>query len=209
MHDFENEMPIKLNVPISDDQIIGLSIGDKVLILTGRDSVHKWLAETLLKGISLTNERDCMIYQAIKPLLEGGIIYHCGPVVRELENKQYKFIAAGPTTSLREEVYQGDILRHFNIKGIIGKGGMGINTLNACKEVPSVYFHAVGGAASLIAKSVKKVIGVYKLEFGVPEAIWIVQVMDFPVIVTMDAHGHSLHSNVRQHSKLVLEKLIS
>jgi len=98
-------------------------------------------------------------------------------------------------------------MRHFNLRGVIGKGGMGPKTLQACQEVPGVYFHAIGGAASWIAQSVKRVLGVYKLEFGVPEAMWVIEVEDFPAVVTMDAHGQSLHAVVEQQSKLQLERL--
>jgi len=129
-------------------------------------------------------------------------------VVGGLDTQQYRFVAAGPTTSIREEPYQGDVMRHFNLKGVIGKGGMGANTRRACQEVPGVYFHAIGGAASLIAQSVKQVRGVYKLEFGVPEAMWVIEVEDFPAVVTMDAHGNSLHEAVRERSREALERLI-
>jgi fumarate hydratase class I len=99
-------------------------------------------------------------------------------------------------------------MRHFNLKAVIGKGGMGPKTLTACHEVPGVYLHAIGGAASLIAQSVLKVVGVHKLDFGVPEAIWVIEVKDFPVFVTMDAHNHSLHADVEVRSKVTLERLL-
>jgi fumarate hydratase class I len=150
---------------------------------------------------------DLEVYEALRPLLNEGVIYHCGPVVAGLDTKAYRFVAAGPTTSSREEPYQGDVMRHFNLRGVIGKGGMGPKTLQACQEVPGVYFHAIGGAASWIAQSVKQVLGVYKLEFGVPEAMWVIEVEDFPAVVTMDAHGQSLHAVVEQQSKLQLERL--
>lgn len=137
------------------------------------------------------------------------MIYHCGPVVSGLESGDYAFVAAGPTTSIREEPYQGDVMRHFNIKGVIGKGGMGAKTLQACQEVPGVYFHAIGGAATLIARSVKSVLGVYKLDFGVPEAMWVIEVKEFPVVVTMDSHGKSLHTEVEEHSRAAFEALLS
>ena len=98
---------------------------------------------------------------------------------------------------------------HFNVKGVIGKGGMGPKTLAACAEVPGVYFHAIGGAATLIAQSVKKVLDVHKMEFGVPEAIWVLEVEDFPVVVTMDSHGNSIHSEIEEKSKAVFEKLVA
>ena len=206
-------MSNNLTIPISDDAIRCLHVGDSVLLsgimITGRDAVHKWLADTFIKKTREPVGDDLEIYRAIKPILNGGLIYHCGPVVGGLDTKQYRFVAAGPTTSIREEPYQGDVLRHFNLKGVIGKGGMGPKTLKACQEVPGVYFHAIGGAASLIAESVKKVMGVYKLDFGVPEAIWVIDVKDFPVVVTMDSHGNSLHDVVKQQSKVVLERLLA
>jgi fumarate hydratase class I len=137
------------------------------------------------------------------------VIYHCGPVVAGLDTKEYRFVAAGPTTSIREEPYQGPVMRHFNIKGVIGKGGMGAKTLAACREVPGAYLHAVGGAASLIAQTVTSVLGVYKLDFGVPEAMWVIEVKDFPTVVTMDAHGGSQHAVIEEQSRAVLEELLS
>jgi len=205
-------LKIKLKTPISDNEIRQLKVGDSVnlsgIIITGRDAVHKWLAETFLRRTISISSEDTAIYQAIKPILDGGLIYHCGPVVGGLETQDYRFVAAGPTTSIREERYQGDIMQHFNLKGVIGKGGMGSKTLKACELVPAVYFHAMGGAASLIAASVKRVVDVYKLDFGIPEAIWVIEVEDFPVVVTMDSHGSSLHDQVRQYSKKVLDRLI-
>jgi fumarate hydratase subunit beta len=202
-----------LTIPISGDEILSLQVGDSVLLsgtmITGRDAVHKWLMDVFIKKTQPPTSNDLEVYQAIKPILDGGIIYHCGPVVGGLDTKQYRFVAAGPTTSIREEPYQGAVMHHFNLKGVIGKGGMGAKTLQACQEVQAVYFHAIGGAASLIAGSVQKVLGVHKLDFGVPEAIWVIQVVDFPVVVTMDAHGNSLHDGVRQQSKVILDRLIA
>jgi fumarate hydratase subunit beta len=130
-------------------------------------------------------------------------------VVKKHEDGTWSFVAAGPTTSIREEVYQPDVIAHFNLKGVIGKGGMGPYTLQACQEQPAVYFHAIGGAASLIAQSVKKVVTVHKLEFGVPEAMWVIQVEDFPVVVTMDSHGQSIHDKVEAQSEAKLKELLA
>jgi fumarate hydratase class I len=203
----------KLKIPISDDEIRDLKMGDPVMlsgvVLTGRDSVHKWMVETFVTKTRAPEGDDLEIYEAIKPLLNGGVIYHCGPVVSGLDTGDYRFVAAGPTTSIREEPYQGLVMEHFNMKGVIGKGGMGKKTLAACQSVPGVYFSAIGGAATLIARSVQKVMTVHKLEFGVPEAIWVLEVVDFPVVVTMDAHGNSLHEQVEEHSKVVLEDLLA
>ena len=165
----------KLNIPFSDEDIRALKVGDPVAIsgvmLTGRDAAHKWMVETFVRGTRAPQDDDLEVYEAIRPLLKGGAIYHCGPVVAGLDTGDYRFVAAGPTTSTREEPYQGDVMRHFNVKGVVGKGGMGPQTLAACAEVPGVYLHAIGGAASLIAQSVQRVLAVYKLEFGVPEAM--------------------------------------
>jgi fumarate hydratase subunit beta len=203
----------EITIPISDDVIRDLKVGDPVtltgVMVTGRDTVHKWLIETFIKKTRAPQGDDLQVYEALKPILNGGIIYHCGPVVSGLDTKQYKFVAAGPTTSIREEPYQADVMKHFNMKGVIGKGGMGAKTLKGCQEVPGVYFHAIGGAATLIAQSVVNVRGVYKLDFGVPEAIWVIEVKDFPVVVTMDAHGQSLHEVVEKESGKVLAELLT
>ncbi|MEJ5239622.1 MAG: FumA C-terminus/TtdB family hydratase beta subunit [Anaerolineales bacterium] len=202
----------RIEIPISDEVIRSLHVGEPVLLngvmVTGRDAAHKWLVETFIKKTRPPQGDDLEVYEALKKLLNGGVIYHCGPVVAGLETKEYRFVAAGPTTSIREEPYQADVMRHFNAKGVIGKGGMGAKTLAGCQEVPFVYFHAIGGAATYIAQTVKRVLGVYKLEFGVPEAMWVIEVQDFPVTVTMDAHGQSLHALIEEQSQKVLQELI-
>src|SRR5512137_2702799 len=154
-------MTKKLTIPIANEAILDLHVGDSVLLsgvmITGRDAVHKWLADTFIKKTRPPSGDDMEVYAAIKPLLNGGLIYHCGTVVGGLDTKQYRFVAAGPTTSIREEPYQGDVMRHFNVRGVIGKGGMGAKTLDACRGVPGVYLSAIGGAATLIAQTVTKV----------------------------------------------------
>lgn len=202
----------KLTLPIPDDEIRALKVGDPVslsgVMITGRDEVHKWMIDTFIKKTRDPQGDDEAVYSAIKPVLDGSAIYHCGPVVSGLDTGDYAFVAAGPTTSIREEPYQGDVMHHFNLKAVIGKGGMGAKTLVACGEVPGVYLHAIGGAASLIAQSVKDVRDVFKLEFGVPEAMWVIEVKDFPAVVTMDSHGGSLHAEVEQRSTEILHELL-
>ena len=202
----------EITMPISDEIIRGLKVGEPVtltgVMVTGRDAAHKWLIETFIRKTRPPQGDDLQVYEELKKLLDGGVIYHCGPVVSGLDTKDYKFVAAGPTTSIREEPYQAEVMKHFNVKGVIGKGGMGPKTLKGCQDVPFVYFHAIGGAASFIAQSVKKVLGVYKLEFGIPEAMWVIEVKDFPVVVTMDAHGQSQHAVIDESSKEVLERLL-
>ncbi|GAB4485376.1 MAG: hypothetical protein Fur0016_10520 [Anaerolineales bacterium] len=203
----------EIQLPTSDEAIRELRVGEPVLLngvmVTGRDAAHKWMMETFIKKTKEPKGDDLQVYEELKKLLNGSMIYHCGPVVSKDENGEYKFVAAGPTTSIREEPYQADVMKHFNVKGVIGKGGMGAKTLKGCQETPGVYLHAIGGAASYIAQSVTKVLGVFKLEFGVPEALWVIEVRDFPVVVTMDSHGGSQHAVVDEASKKVFEDLLA
>ncbi|HEY6073360.1 MAG TPA: fumarate hydratase C-terminal domain-containing protein, partial [Anaerolineales bacterium] len=178
------------------------------VMVTGRDAAHKWMIETFVRKTHEPGPGDLETYEELKRLLDGGVIYHCGPVVSGLDTKEYRFVAAGPTTSIREEPYQAEVMKHFNLKGVIGKGGMGARTLKGCQETPGVYFHAIGGAASFIAQSVETVLGVHKLEFGVPEAMWVIRVRDFPAVVTMDSHGGSQHAVVEDGSRAVLDELL-
>lgn len=201
-----------LQLPLRDKQVLNLKVGDALLLdgvlLTARDAAHKWLAERFIEQTTKASREDEAVIAAIEPVLHHGAVYHCGPVVAGLEDGNYKFVSAGPTTSLREEPYQAEVMRHFNLRAVIGKGGMGQRTLRACQEGPAVYLHAVGGAAALLAGCVSAVRAVYKLEFGVPEALWVIEVVRFPVVVTMDAHGGDLHARVRDQSARQLARLL-
>ncbi|MBI3592266.1 MAG: fumarate hydratase C-terminal domain-containing protein, partial [Nitrospirae bacterium] len=136
--------------------------------------------------------------------LSGGIIYHCGPIVSRTDDT-CKLIAAGPTTSMRVEMYEAEVIKSYGIRGIIDKGGMGNKTLDALKEYGCVYLHTISGAAAYLADRVKRVVSVWKAEeFSEPEAMWLLEIEDFPVIVTMDAYGNSLH---REIEKISLERL--
>ena len=203
----------QIQLPMSENETRELAVGDPValngVMVTGRDTVHKWLVDTFIKNTRQPQGDDLEVYEALKPLLKDSAIYHCGPVVAGLDSRDYRFVAAGPTTSIREEPYQGLVMRHFDLRGVIGKGGMGAKTLTACQEVGGVYLHAIGGAASLIAQRVSRVLEVYKLDFGVPEAIWVIEVQDFPAVVTMDAHGQSLHAQIEQQSREKLDTLLA
>jgi fumarate hydratase class I len=202
----------KLTTPISEDAIRELKAGDPVrlngVIATGRDTAHKYMIENFINTGGRPPETERATYDVLKDVLTDGVIYHCGPVVHK-ENDTWSFVAAGPTTSIREEPYQAAVIEHFGLRAVIGKGGMGLKTLRACQDVGAVYLHAIGGAASLIAQSVKEVVAVHKLEFGVPEAFWIIRVEDFPVVVTMDSHGNSLHQQMREQSSQKLEQLLA
>ncbi len=190
---------IKLKTPISEEEIRSLHVGDTVylsgVIVTARDAAHKLMIE----------ERP----DFIRDVLKESVIYHCGPVVRQDEAGNWSFVSAGPTTSAREEPYQATVIEEYNVRGVIGKGGMGPKTAEGLKKSGAVYFHAVGGAGSLIANAVKKVLTVHKLEeFGTPEAFWVIEVEDFPLVVTMDSHGGSLHKEVLERSKKIAEELM-
>jgi fumarate hydratase class I len=204
-------MATKLTVPITEDQIRALKVGDSVslngVVFTGRDAAHKYMMESFIKGACPDSEKE--LYEILKQGLAGGAIYHCGPVVKKHDDGKYDFVAAGPTTSIREEPYQADVIGHFGVRAVIGKGGMRDKTLKGCAEHGAVYLHAIGGAATLIGESCKEVLDVYKLEFGVPEAFWKIRVEDFPCVVTMDSHGNSLHDKVRADSEAKLKGLLA
>jgi len=189
---------IKLTTPIVEADIRKLKAGDTVLlsgtVVTARDAGHKLMVE----------ERP----DFLDDLLRDGVIYHCGPVVKK-EGDKWSFVAAGPTTSIREEPYQGKVIESYQVRGVIGKGGMGEATKAACAKFGAVYFHAVGGCGTAIAQSVREVTDVHKLdEFGTPEAFWVIRVEDFPVIVTIDTHGTSIHEKVKAESGKKFEELI-
>ena len=204
-----------LTIPISEQEIRALHVGDTVylsgVMTTGRDAAHKYMIENFIRlSADGVTESERPLYEELQQLLKGGVIYHCGPVVRQDEDGRWHFVAAGPTTSIREEPYQAEVIAHFGMRGVIGKGGMGPGTLRACQEHGAVYFHAVGGAASLIADAVKEVVAVHKKEeFGVPEAFWVIRVERFPVVVTMDSHGKSIHAEVDAASRAAFERLVA
>ena len=184
---------IALQAPIADEQVRSLRVGDVVLIsgrmFTGRDAVHAHL---------MKHEPPVD--------LNGSVLYHCGPVVVKT-GEAWRVTAAGPTTSIREEPYQADIIERYGVRVVIGKGGMGPRTLAGLQKSGAVYLNAIGGAAQFYARCIERVEAVSLLEFGTPEAMWHLQVRDFPAIVTMDAHGNSLHREVEEQSGIVLASL--
>ena len=189
---------LSITLPMDEATARGLRIGQQILlsgtIVTARDMAHKYMVESYPDWLD--------------PLLRGSVIYHCGPVVRQ-EGESWQVLAAGPTTSIREEPYEGPVVGHYGVRGVIGKGGMGPKTLAALREHGAVYLHAVGGAATLIAQAIEGVEAVHKVEeFGTPEAFWVFRVKDFPVVVTMDSHGGSLHESVRATSLRARDRLL-
>ena len=214
----------KLNTPLSKEDVLSLRVGDILLlngrIVTARDKAHKFLT------FEKPDKKD-MPFD-----LEGGILYHCGPIIKDRSQQSavssqqktltsensslitdyssLSVIAAGPTTSTRVEMYEAQVIRDYGIRGIIGKGGMGEMTLAALKEHGCVYLQTVSGAAAYLADRITKVIVGWKVEeFGMAEAMWLLEVKDFPVIVTMDAHGNSLHKEIETLSLEKLKELIT
>lgn len=183
-----------LRAPLTEEQVRDLKVGDVVVIsgemYTGRDAVHAHL-----------------MHHDPPMDLHGSVLYHCGPVVMQNGTNDYKITAAGPTTSIREEPYQGDIIKRYGVRAVMGKGGMGPKTLAAMREYGAVYLNAIGGAAQYYARCIDDVLDVNLLEFGIPEAMWHLRVHEFPAIVTMDAHGNSLHADVENASATMLAKL--
>ncbi len=203
---------IDLHIPIGDAAIRSLHIGDQVrlygTVVTARDAAHKYIMDTFIHPPAIP-ESDRVLHDELRRLWQGGVIYHCGPVVSKDQAGRWHFVAAGPTTSIREEPYEGDVIAHFGVRAVIGKGGMGPKTLAAFQEYGAVYLHAVGGAATLIASSVSEVLTVFKREeFGVPEAFWVIRVEGFPAVITMDAHGQSLHKTMLESSRQKLAALM-
>jgi fumarate hydratase class I len=196
-------MSKKIQLPVSEAAIRELHAGDEVeisgIMVTARDAAHKYMVE----------QKPDYLHK----VLNGSMIYHCGPVVGKEGGKaglpvRYRFIAAGPTTSIREEPYEADVMGLYKVRGVIGKGGMGAKTLEACKQHGGVYLHAIGGLAAVLAECVTDVVGVYMLEeFGVPEAIWVIRAKNFPAVVTMDSHGTSLHKAILDASTKAQEGL--
>ncbi|HUA62002.1 MAG TPA: FumA C-terminus/TtdB family hydratase beta subunit [Verrucomicrobiae bacterium] len=182
---------VVLTAPVTEAQVRALKVGDVVLIsgemFTGRDNVHAYL----MKNPPPVD-------------LHGAVLYHCGPVMLR-EGAEWKVKAAGPTTSIREEPYQADVIKKYGVRAVIGKGGMGAKTLAALQEAGAVYLNGIGGAAQYYARTVVKVLGVHLMEFGIPEAMWHLLVKNFAAIVTMDAHGNSLHADVEKTTGDVLE----
>ncbi|AKU89759.1 FumA C-terminus/TtdB family hydratase beta subunit [Vulgatibacter incomptus] len=192
-------MPKKIELPITESAIRELRIGDEVEIsgpmVLGRDAAHKHL----VKAFDPEFDR----------LARDRFLYHCGPVVSRTADGGYRFVAAGPTTSIREEPYEAQVIEQYGVRGVIGKGGMGPRTLEAMRKHGCVYLHAIGGLAVVLAEKVVKVHGAHMLdELGVPEAMWSIEVKDFPCVITMDSHGGSLHETMFAQSRDAAQALM-
>lgn len=167
-----------METPLSKEDVLKLKIGDIVyvsgVIYTARDLTHR----------KILAEKGELPFD-----LDGAVIYHCGPIVRKNE-KGFEIVSAGPTTSARMNCYLDEILS-LGVRGVIGKGGMSVEPF---KKHGAIYFAFTGGAGSLAAKSIKRVLNVYWLdELGITEAVWVLEVERFPLLVAIDAHGSSIY----------------
>ncbi|HEC82386.1 MAG TPA: fumarate hydratase [Thermoplasmatales archaeon] len=193
-------MEYRLNLPVEKEEIEKIRAGDIIYItgtvVTARDEAHKMAIEKHERGEEL-------------PLNFSEVaIYHCGPIVKK-ENEEWKIVAAGPTTSSRMELFEYEFIKRFGTKIIIGKGGMGAKTADACRKFKSVYTAFTGGAAVLAVNSIKKVKNVFWLEeLGMPEALWVLEVENFgPLTVTIDAYGRNLTEEVKNRARKIAEKI--
>jgi len=188
---------VKLAYPFTFDSIKDLKLGQVVrlsgCVFTARDRAHRYLHGGGVSPVDFTD----------------GALYHCGPVVMLREGK-WSVRAAGPTTSMREESFMASIIERHHIRVIIGKGGMGEATRQACKKCGCVYLQAVGGAGSISAAWIREVQDVHFLnEFGAAEAIWTFVVEDFEAVVSMNARGWSLHDQVKRSSRKALDDVLN
>lgn len=188
-----------LATPLAEEEIRALNVGDTVKlsgsIFTARDRAHKYLVEETTPD-------------ALEFDLKGGALYHCGPLVRKT-NGGFELVVAGPTTSNRMNPYEPEVIAGYGIRAIIGKGGMDERTLEALGRYGCVYLSAISGAAVVLARYVKRILNVYKLEeFGMPECFWEFEACELSTIVTMDTHGASIHRQVEQASGKRLKELL-
>ncbi|MDP3970667.1 MAG: FumA C-terminus/TtdB family hydratase beta subunit [bacterium] len=180
-----------INIPFDYKEVKSVRAGDEVFfsgrIITARDQAHHWLLENDFKP------------------LHNAVLYHCGPMYKE-EKKGIEIIAAGPTTSARFNQYTPDLIEKYSVKAIIGKGGMDKGVSDALRN-RGIYCAAIGGAAVYYAHCITKVYKVYKKEFGMTDAIWELEVKNFPVVCMIDSQGKSLYDQVEKASLKKLKTL--
>jgi fumarate hydratase subunit beta len=184
----------RLKTPIPEEAIRRIEVNDTIYVsgtvVTARDQAHRRALELANRGESLPIN------------LEGLAVYHCGPLMRNQKGR-WEAVAAGPTTSARLENYEGEFLRNFKPRVIIGKGGMGRKTTEAMAKYTAIYAAFTGGAAVLAAKAIKNVPSVVWLDLGMPEAMWILEVKDFgPLTVAIDTAGNNLFEHVAEAAEI-------
>ena len=190
-----------LTTPIRDEDLADLNVGD-VVYLTGqlvtcRDVAHRRLIEL---GRKLPVD------------LEGGAIFHAGPIVRQKEDGDYEMVSIGPTTSMRMEKFEKEFIRQTGVKLVVGKGGMGAETAAGCIENKAVHAIFPGGCAVLAATKVEKIEGAEWKDLGMPETLWINKVNEFgPLIISIDTRGNNLieqnKARFNEKKKPILERI--
>ncbi len=181
---------IELRTPISEDAVRRLRVGDLVfvtgLVVTARDAAHTRILQYVREKRKMPID------------LRGLPLFHCGPLVRKADG-EWAVLAAGPTTSMRMETLESEVIKAFGVRLIIGKGGMGKKTKKALAEFGAAYGMFTGGAAVLVARMIKQVKQVEWLDLGMPEALWVLEVEAFgPLIIAMDTHGNDLFEKVQR-----------
>jgi len=191
---------LRLKLPLSEKEIRSLKAGDIIYlsgsIVTARDAAHR----RMINHIKM---------KRLLPIsLKGSAIYHCGPIMRRI-NGRWAVISAGPTTSMRMEPFESEIIKELGVRLIIGKGGMGLETTRAMKNYGAVYGAFTGGAGVLAARFIKRVLDVKWLDLGMPEAMWTFLVEDFgPLVVAIDSHGNNLYNEVRVRARRIMDNLL-
>ena len=179
----------KLNLPLTDEDILGLRAGDSVLLsgtmLTGRDAAHKRLYELIQNGEELPVD------------IKGELIYYVGPAPAK---PGYAVGPAGPTSSYLMDKYAPSIM-DLGLRGMIGKGARSQEVIDSIVRNKGVYFACIGGAAALIAKSIKSEEILCYEDLGT-EAIRRYTVEDFPCIVAVDCYGGNVYEDgVKKYSQ--------
>ena len=190
-----------INLPATDEDVEKLNIGDTVYIngtvCTARDMAHLQMRELVENGKELPEN------------IAGGAIFHAGPVMKKDENDQWKLRVIGPTTSIRMEPH-ADFMGRMRVKLIIGKGGMGEDSLAAFKKYKQAYLQAAPGCAVVLAAGIKDVKNVHWYENGMPEAMWVLEADKFgPFVVTMDCKGNSRYNDVKVKAREIAEDILS
>lgn len=183
-----------LNTPISDADLKDIKIGDVIYlngyIVTCRDVAHRRLIE----------------YGRELPVdINGGAIFHAGPIVRKIEGEEDKFemVSIGPTTSMRMEKFEKEFIEKTGVKIIVGKGGMGPNTEAGCRENKAIHCVFPAGCAVVAATTVEEIEDAQWRDLGMPETLWVCRVKEFgPLIVSIDAEGN----NIFEQNKVVFNE---
>ena len=171
-----------LTTPIAPEDLADIKIGDVIYlnghIVTCRDVPHRRVVE---EGRELPLD------------IRGGAILHAGPIIRKTGEKSFEMVSVGPTTSMRMEKFEREFIAKTGVRLIVGKGGMGEDTMSGCKEFGAIHCVFPAGCAVVAATQVEEIESADWTELGMPETLWKCRVKEFgPLIVSIDAHGNNL-----------------